>query len=99
MSHNNAYISYKNPEKFKFEFNKIFARKPLKKIKKNVISKFARILASKIIMKFKFPDSDDFAFVSILGFHQLCFLYYAQMFSEDNYLRIISDNKYLYAFQ
>ena len=49
-------------------------------------------------MKFKFPDSDDIAFVSILGFHQLCFLYYAQMFSEDNYLRIISDNKHLYAF-
>ena len=58
---------------------KIFARKPLKKIKKNVISKFARLVAAKLIMKMQLPDSDDIVFISLLGFHQISFLYYAQM--------------------
>jgi len=69
LSHNDAYISQKNPDNFKFEFNKIFARKPLKKIRRNVVSKFARLAVAKLVMKYQFPDSDDIVFVSILCFH------------------------------
>jgi hypothetical protein len=69
LSHNDAYISPNNPEAFQFEFSKIFARKPLKKIKRNVVSKFARLAVAKLVMKYQWPDSDDIVFVSILCFH------------------------------
>ena len=95
LSHNDAYICQKNPDKFKFEFSKIFARKPLKKIRRNVVSKFARLAVAKLVMKYQFPDSDDIVFVSILCFHQVSFLYYAQMNNESNYLRYFSESKYL----
>jgi len=49
LSHNDAYISQTN---FKFELSKIFARKPLKKIKQNVISKLTRLAVAKVIMKY-----------------------------------------------
>ena len=52
LSHNDAYICQKNPDKFKFEFSKIFARKPLKKIRRNVVSKFARLAVAKFVMKY-----------------------------------------------
>jgi hypothetical protein len=45
-------------------------------------------------MKFKLPDSDDIVFISILGFHQISFLYYAQM-NQNNYLRYINQSDYL----
>jgi hypothetical protein len=48
---------------------KIFARKPLKKITRNVVSKFARLAVAKLLMKCQLPDSDDIVFVSILCFH------------------------------
>lgn len=51
LSHNDAYISQKNPDKFQFELSKIFARKPLKKIRRNVVSKFARLAVAKLVMK------------------------------------------------
>jgi hypothetical protein len=41
-----------DPEKFSFEFGKIFTRKPLKKIKRNAISKLTRLMVTKIIMKY-----------------------------------------------
>ena len=69
LSTYDAYISKKNPEKFKFQFWEIFARKPLKKIKKNVWSKFVRLLIAKIVMKACLIDSDDIIFVMILFFH------------------------------
>lgn len=92
LSHYDAYISQKN---FKFEWSKIFARKPLKKIRKNMISKLTRLSVTKLIMKFELPDSDDFVFVAILGLHQMAFLYYAQMNCENNYLRYFSESEYL----
>ena len=69
LSHSDSYISQKNPEKFKFELSKIFARKPLKKIKRNVISKLTRLAVAKLIMHYEFLNMDDFVFVSILCFH------------------------------
>ena len=99
LSHNDAYISQKNPEQFKFHFSQIFARKPLKKIKRNVISKFTRLAVAKLIMKYQLPNRDDVVFVLILGFHQLSFLYYAQMNCSNNYLRYFSSNLYLSYFQ
>ena len=47
----------------------MFARKALKKIWKNVISKFTRLVVAKLIMKMTLPDSDDVVFVLLLGFH------------------------------
>jgi hypothetical protein len=58
-----------NPDNFSFEFSKIFSRKALKKIKSNVISKLAKLVAAKLIMKFCLPDSDDLMFIALLGFH------------------------------
>jgi hypothetical protein len=94
LSHNDAYICH-TKQKFKFEFNEIFARKPLKKIFRNGISKYLRIAVAKIIMKYQLPNVNDVLFVFILCFHQLCFLYYAQMNSENNYLRYISESERL----
>ena len=77
LSHYNQYISLNNPDDFQFDLQAVFARKALKKIWKNVISKFTRLVVAKLIMKMTFPDSDDFVFVLLLGFHQMTFLYYA----------------------
>jgi hypothetical protein len=96
LSHNDAYIIDKrNPEQFKFVLSKVFARKPLKKIRRNVISKLTRLAVAKLVMKYELPSLDDFVFVSILCFHQILFLYYAQMNCENNYLRYFSESNYL----
>jgi hypothetical protein len=50
LSHSDSYISYKNPENFKFELHKIFARKPLKKIKRNVMGKLTKLVVVKMLM-------------------------------------------------
>ena len=71
-----AATSLINPNKFRFELGKVFSRKPLKKIKRNVISKLTRLLVAKAIMKYQWPDFDDIVFIFILLFHQLSFLYY-----------------------
>lgn len=49
----------------------------------------------KAIMRYEFCNIDDLVFVTILCFHQLCFLYYVQMNHTDNYLKTISQNKFL----
>lgn len=82
------------PKNFRFDFAQIFSRKPLKKIKRNVISKFTRILVTKAIMRYQWPDIDDVVFIFILLFHQLSFLYYVQMNSHINYLRFCSESVY-----
>ena len=51
LSHNDAYISH-TQQKFIFEYRQIFARKPLKKIMRNGISKYLRIVVAKVIMKY-----------------------------------------------
>lgn len=88
-----------DPDKFRFDSGKIFSRKPLKKIKRNVISKLTRLLVTKVIMKYQWPDGDDLMFIFILLFHQLSFLYYIQMNSEMNYLRFCSESVYFMFFQ
>ena len=93
LSHNDLYIYHL--EQFKFKFSTIFARKPVKKIWRNGVSKFLRIAVTKLIMKYQFPNLDDLLFIMIICFHQLCFLYYAQMNSENNYLRYISESESL----
>ena len=64
-----------------------------------MISKFTRLAVAKLIMKYQLPNRDDVVFVLILGFHQLSFLYYAQMNCSNNYLRYFSSNLYLSYFQ
>lgn len=95
LSHSDSYISQKNPEQFKFEFHKIFARKPLKKIKRNVMSKFTKLIVVKLLIRQEFISADDLMFISILCFHQLCFLYYAQMNCSSNYLKYFAKSKKL----
>lgn len=95
LSHSDSYISQNNPEQFKFEFHKIFARKPLKKIKRNVMSKFTKLILVKMLIRQEFISGDDVMFISILCFHQLCFLYYAQMNCSSNYLKIFAKYKHL----
>lgn len=51
LSHSDSYISYKNPENFKFERHKIFARKPLKKIWRNVLGKLTKLVVVKLLMR------------------------------------------------
>lgn len=87
-----AATCHADPRDFRFEFGKIFSRKPLKKIKRNVISKLARLLVTKAVMKYQWPDIDDIVFIFILLFHQLSFLYYVQMNSQTNYLRFCSES-------
>lgn len=94
-----AAMSLVDPQKFRFEFGKIFSRKPLKKIKRNVISKLTRLMVTKAIMKYEWPDIDDIVFIFILLFHQLSFLYYVQMNSQTNYLRFCRDSVYFMFFQ
>lgn len=94
-----AAMSLVDPQEFRFEFGKIFSRKPLKKIKRNVISKFTRLLVTKAIMKYQWPDIDDIVFIFILLFHQLSFLYYVQVNSQTNYLRFCSESMYFLFFQ
>lgn len=88
-----------DPHQFRFEFGKIFSRKPLKKIKRNVISKLARLLVTKAVMRYQWPDIDDIVFIVILLFHQLSFLYYIQMNSQTNYLRFCSESVYFMCIQ
>jgi hypothetical protein len=90
LSHNDSYINFKSGENFKFDIDQIFARKPLKKIKRNVISKFTKLFVMKGLMHLEMINLDDLIFVFILGFHQLCFLYYAQMNKDDNYLKLLT---------
>jgi hypothetical protein len=95
LSHSNSYISQQNPEHFKFDLRKIFARKPMKKIQRNVISKFTRLAVAKLLMKYQLLNTDDVVFVFILCLHQLCFLYYAQMNCESNYLKYFKSSQTL----
>lgn len=62
---------------FKFDVQKVFARKPLKKIKRNVISKFTKLFVMKALINQEFINLDDIYFVIMLGVHQISFLYYA----------------------